>query len=127
MGFYFATTNALSGTTSTVGFFGATPAARTSAYTQTYATADRVHANPAAAVLSGTAGGTADTDLVSVPAVTAGVADAGVSSVNAAFSVTKNNLQDLAGQTSAIITDITDVKQLLNAVIDDLQAYGLFQ
>ena len=45
---------------STLGFYAATPAAKPSAYTQTYATADKTHANPTAVALTDNGGGTAD-------------------------------------------------------------------
>lgn len=101
------------GATRALGFFGATPVARASAYTQTYATADKTHANPTATSLT----------------AASGTADGTVADVGAAFSQTtlNNNFKDVSTAINANIVDIADVKQLINAVVDDLQAYGLFQ
>lgn len=46
-------------------FFGATPAARATAYTQTYSTADRTHAARTAVSLTDNGGGTADNTVAS--------------------------------------------------------------
>jgi hypothetical protein len=96
-----------------IGFYNVAPVARAGAYTQTYSTADKTHANATAA------------------SVTHGVgtADATVDDVGASFSQTtlNNNFKELTTQTNALIADVADAKQLLNSVIDDLQAYGLFQ
>jgi hypothetical protein len=96
-----------------VGFFNVTPQARTGAYTQTYSTADRTMANLTAAALThafGTADGTVD-------------------DVTGAFDQTilNNNFKELTTQIAALLADVTDVKQGLNSVIDDLQGYGLLQ
>lgn len=80
-----------SGTAPMIGFLGANAVARPSAYTQTYSTADKTHANSTYAAPSG--GATVDTQC-------------------------RASLAQLA-------TDVVDVKQLINAVIDDLQALGL--
>lgn len=73
-----------------------------SAYTQTYATADKTHA--AATALTAPAGG--------VGAAAGGYDTA----ANRDLAITAIN---------AIQTDLLDLKQLVNAVIDDLQAYGV--
>jgi hypothetical protein len=84
---------------STLGFFGATPAARPSAYTQTYATADKTQAN-----------------------LTVG-ADLG------AFTDPPSAAEMAALRTfvNALKADLTDVKQITNSIIDDLQTLGLLQ
>jgi len=89
----------------TVGFYGVTPVSRPSAYTQTYSTADKTHAN-ATQVAVATTGATAVTPF---GYTTAAQADAIVTAVNAAR------------------LDILDLKQLVNALIDDLQSQGLVQ
>lgn len=97
-----------------IGFFNVTPAARPAAYTQTYATASRTHSNLTAATLTDSTGGTANTTLVAI----SGTGDD--ANVN-------NNFADLAAQVNALLTDITNVKQVLNSVIDDDQTLGLKQ
>jgi len=89
----------------TVGFFNVTPTTQPTAYTQTYATADKTHAN-ATQVAVATTGATAVTPF---GYTTSAQADAIVTAVNAAR------------------LDILDLKQLVNSVIDDLQALGLGQ
>ena len=90
-----------------LGFYTVAPVARPSAYTQTFATADKPHANPTAVAVATTA-----------------LVDA----------VTGNFAYDTAAQGDAvattinqIIVDVADVKALVNSVIDDLQALGLLQ
>lgn len=85
--------------------------AKSSAYTQTYSTADRTHAALTSATLThgvGTADGTVD-------------------DVGAAFNQTtlNNNLKEFSTQVNALRVDLTDLKQLVNALIDDLQAAGI--
>lgn len=80
-------------------------------YTQTYATADRTHANATTAALTHAVG----------------TADNTVDDVGGAFNQTtlNNNFKELTTQIAALVADLADTKQLLNAVIDDLQALGL--
>ena len=85
-----------------LGFFGIGPVARPTAYTQTYATADKTHANFTSADLAAFDGG-----LV-------GFAD----------SAERDNIRT---QFNALRADVADLKQLVNSVIDDLQALGLLQ
>jgi hypothetical protein len=89
--------------TGKVGFFNVTPVVRASAFTQTYATADRTHANPTASSVV-TTGVTQTTPFGYVGAAQG---DAVASTIN------------------QIIVDQADVKALVNSVIDDLQAYGI--
>jgi hypothetical protein len=97
----------------TAGFFGVAPVARPAAYTQTYSTADKTHANPTAAALTHAVG----------------TADGTVDDVGAAFSQTtlNNNFRELSTQVNNLVTDVADVKQLANSILDDLQALGLLQ
>lgn len=100
-------------TTQKLGFFNATPIVQPSAYTQTYATADKTHANPTATSLTSN-GASGDNTLVDV--TTIGVSDP--AKVNA-------NFDDVADEVNKLIVDLADAKQLVNSLIDDLQALGL--
>jgi hypothetical protein len=80
-------------------------AASSAAYTQTYATASRTHSNLTSAAVATTAA----TDTAPFGYATAAQADAIVTAVN------------------ALRTDLANAKQVLNAVIDDLQSQGLLQ
>lgn len=91
-------------------FHGATATDQCAAYTQTYATADRTHANPTAATLTVTDG--AGTNDNTIGAITA---DASVIAA----------VQELADEINKLVADVADVKQIVNAVIDDLQEKGL--
>lgn len=97
-----------------IGFFNVTPAARPSAYTQTYSTATKTHSNLTSATLTDSTGGTANTTLV----------DVGIVFNQAAIN---DNFADVAAQINALIVDITNVKGVLNSVIDDDQILGLKQ
>jgi hypothetical protein len=95
-----------------LGFFAVTPVVRQSAYTQTYSTADKTHSAPTAATLTVADG--AGTNDNTIGAITA---DASVIAA----------VQELADEINKLVADMADVKQLVNSVIDDLQAYGLAQ
>ena len=92
------------GSATTFGVFNVTAAARASAYTQTYSTADKTHANMTSAAM---------------PAGGAGAA-AG------AWDTAANRDQAIA-EFAALRNDVIDLKQLVNSIIDDLQLYGLLQ
>jgi hypothetical protein len=97
-----------------VGVFGVTPVARASAYTQTYSTATKTHSNPTTSSLTDSTGGTAGTTIQSgSPAY-----------LQSRFD---NNFASVTAQLNALMTDVANVKQVLNSVIDDLQAYGWLQ
>lgn len=93
-----------------LGFFNATPVVQRTAYTQTYATADRTHAAPTAATLTMADG--AGTNDNTIDAVT------GDASVIAAF-------QEVVDEINKLIADVADTKQMVNSLVDDLQALGL--
>lgn len=85
--------------------------ARAAAYTQTYSTADRTHAAPTAAALT--------------------VADGAGTNNNTIDAITDNAstiaaVQELADEINKLVADVADVKQLVNAVIDDLQTLNIF-
>jgi hypothetical protein len=94
------------GGTRYLGFFGTTPVVRPSAYTQTYATASRTHAAY-----------TADVENVAYTGSPATAADTAKLADLNALRVAYENLR--AG--------VESQKQVLNSVIDDLQALGLLQ
>lgn len=91
-------------TGTTVGFYGVTPVARPSAYTQTYSAASRVHANPVAA---------------SVVASAVLVTPFGLSS--------SAQMDNLVLAVNGLVSDMANVKKVLNQVIDDLQLQGILQ
>jgi hypothetical protein len=89
---------------SRVGFFGVTPVVRQSAYTQTYATASKTH-----------------------PAVTS-VAVATTAATNSSpYGYAQAQADAIPVAINANRADILALKQVVNALIDDLQAYGLAQ
>lgn len=97
-----------------IGFFGIAPVARATAYTQTYSTADKTLASTVGAALSGITSSTAGTAL----------AEPGGTYAQAEHQQNYRRLQD---RDNELRTDLLDVAQMLNSVIDDLQAYGLLQ
>jgi len=92
------------GTGELLSFYGIAPIARPSAYTQTYATADKTHAAMTSAAM---------------PA-------GGVGAAAGAWDTAANRDQAIA-EFAALRADVIDVKNLVNSVIDDLQALGLLQ
>jgi hypothetical protein len=98
----FTGTISLSGTT--LSAYGVTPVVRPSAYTQTYSTASKTHA--AITQLACPAGGTG---TAAGGWSTAANRDLAIASINAARA------------------DIANLKQVVNAMIDDFQAIGFFQ
>ena len=112
------------------GAYGVTPVSRPSAYTQTYATADKTHANLTSATLTDNSGGTANTTVQALtdPADTPITADALRDDLVAnLIPELRNNFADLTAQINALRVDLEDVKQLVNSVIDDLQSEGWLQ
>lgn len=102
----------------TVGFYGVAPTLRPSAYTQTYATADKTHAARTAATLTDNTGGTPTTTLEALADGTVYAND---------VAAIRNNLADLAAMVNKIIADSNDTAQVVNSMIDDLQVIGLLQ
>lgn len=96
---------ALTHTGTSLGFFGATPVSQPAQYTQTYATATRTH-------LGMTAASAASPTLTLVSPL-------GFSS-SAQFQAMSDAINNL-------VIDMGNVKQVLNAVIDDLQSLGLLK
>lgn len=81
------------------------------AYTQTYSTADRTHANFTSADLSGITSSTTGSAL----------AEPGAGYTQSELQQNFRRIQD---QFNALRADVADLKQLANAVIDDLQLRG---
>jgi hypothetical protein len=104
-------------TSQKLGFFNATPIVQRSAWTQTFATADKTHAARTSAAITNNTGGAVSTTLA---AITAGAAYA-----QGDMTATKNALASLADQVGKVRADLDDTAQALNALIDDLQALGL--
>lgn len=113
-----ATTGTKIGTATTqkLGFYNATPIVQPSAITQTFATADATHAARTATTLTDSTAGTANTTLQAL-------AD-GTTYANDVAAI-RNNFADLAASNNAIIVDLADTAQLLNSLVDKLQALGL--
>jgi hypothetical protein len=89
---------------SKIGFYGVTPVVRPGALTQTYATTSTTHANVTS--LAAPAGGT-------------GTAAGGYSTAaNRDLMITSQN---------AIRTDVANLKNFVNSIVDQLQALGLLQ
>lgn len=115
---------------SNVGFYGVTPAARPTAYTQTYLTATRTHSNLTASTLTDSSGGTANTtiqaltDPADLPLTADALRDDLVANL---IPELRNNYADLAAQVNALIVDLANAKQVLNQVVDDMQSNGLLQ
>ena len=99
-----ATTGTKIGTaiTEKLGFYNATPIVQPSAYTQTYATADKTHA-----------------------AMTSSDMPAGGTGAAAGGWDTAANRDIAIADFAELRVDVIDLKQLVNSVIDDLQALGL--
>lgn len=99
-----------SATTDLVAFHGSTPTDQCAAYTQTYSTADRTHSAPTAATLTAADG--AGTNDNTIGAITA---DASVIAA----------VQEIVDEINKLIDDVADTKQMVNAIVDDLQEKGL--
>lgn len=98
-------------TSQKIGFFNSTPATKRGAYTQTYSTADKTHAAFTSADLTGITSSTTGSAL----------AEPSVAYVQAEIQQNFRRIQD---QFVALRADVDDAKQLINAVIDDLQVFG---
>ena len=117
-----ATTGTKIGTATTqkIGFWNVTPVIQPTAYTQTYSTADKTHANPTATAHtypgSGNMFDAVAADLL-INLRTDTVANAVADIVIVEKSLAANLNQDIA--------DLADLKQLVNSIVDDLQAVGI--
>lgn len=95
-----------------LGFFGHAAAVQPSAFTQTYSTASHTSAALTSATLTDNSGGTANTTLEAI-------------GTSYSQSAVRNNFADLAAMVNKDTADIVNLKQVLTAVIDDLQSMGL--
>lgn len=87
------------------------PASKTT-ITQTYATPATTHAALTAVALTDSSGGTTDGELDAVGATNSGDVSGDIN----------NNFAELAEQLAAVIADLTNVKGVLNSVVDILQS-----
>jgi hypothetical protein len=94
-----------------IGVWNATPVIQQSAYTQTYATADKTHA----AFTSG--------DLTGITSSTTGTALAEPSLLYTQAEM-QQNFRRIQDQYNLLRADLADLKQLVNSVIDDFQTIG---
>ena len=106
---------------SQIGYFGTTPANITAAYVQTFSTASRTHAVPTAATLTDSTGGAANQTVVAVPAIN------GSGATTAQEAAIDDNFADVTDEINKLITDLANVKEIVNSIIDDRQTYGDFQ
>jgi len=97
-------------------------------YTQTYSTANATHANRTAAALTDNSGGeAADGTIAEIADIALSTSDTYTDSavntaVNAAVDDASNAVKELSDQINKVIADQVDTAQLLNSLIDDLQA-----
>ena len=115
---------ALTHTGTTAGFFNITPTTRPSAFTQTYSTADKTHANPTA---TNPAAPTAYSAHASGATPVLSNAATDLDTTAAALATLRGEVATYETAISALIVDVADVKSLVNSVIDDLQSLGLLQ
>lgn len=113
-----------------IGFHGVTPYARPTAYTQTYSTASRTHAALTYTALTDSSAGTAGGTLAALPNPTDTPATADAlrdDLVTNVWPVLRNWIASVNAKLAAAVVDLTNLKQVVNSIIDDHQAYGLFQ
>jgi hypothetical protein len=97
-------------TTQKLAFFNSTPVVQGTAYTQTFATADKTHAARTATALTVADG--------------AGTNDGTIGAITADASVIAA-VQELAAMVNALIVDVADTASVVNSVVDDLRTFGL--
>jgi hypothetical protein len=112
---------------SQVGLNNVAPVAQDTGYTQTYATAEKVHAARTAAALTDNVAGGVGTTLAAIP--DPGDAPATVDAlrddiVTNVLPKIRDALSSLADQVNKARTDALDTAQVLNALIDYLQLRG---
>jgi hypothetical protein len=93
-------------------FWGNTPTTQPATITQTYSTTTGTHAARTASTLTDSTGGTADT---TVAAISGSGADADIN----------NNFADIIAQVNNLKSDSENTAQVLNNLIDKLQAIGI--
>lgn len=105
---------------SSIGQYGVTAVARPAAYTQSYASASRSHATPTAS----DPGAATIADPADSPASVDALRDDLVANT---IPNIRTALAALRTQITNLITDVANVKQVVNSVIDDHQTRGDFQ
>ena len=105
------------GTTQKLGFYGATPVAQATPLTQTYSTADGTLSNPTAAAITNNTGGAVSTTFAAITA--------GAGYTQADMTACKNALASTADQLNKARNDHLDLAQMVNKLIDNLQATGI--
>ena len=114
-----------------IAFYGDTPIVQPATITQTFATTSSTHAARTAATLTDNGGGAAANgtiDAIADIALSTGdtYTDSAVNTaVNALVTDTKDAVKELSDQINKLIADQVNSAQVLNLVIDDLQALGL--
>lgn len=101
-----------SGSAAMIGFLGASAVARQTTYTQTYSTATATHANFTSADLTGISSSTTGTALAEP-------------SGTYTQSEMQQNFRRIQDQFNLLRADVANLKQVVNTLIDDSQAYGL--
>lgn len=96
----------------TIGFYAATPIGQPTALIQTFASTDRTHAARTALIITDGTGGTPSTTIGATPA-------------NYVQSYFANALASILAQLNNLRDDQRNTAMFLNALVDDLQAYGL--
>ena len=99
-----------------------TPGAQGSAYTQTYSTASKTTANLTAA---NPAAVTEYTPHIAGATTVTSNAATDLDTTAAALNTLVDECQVLETEVSALVVDMANVKQNVNAIIDDLQTLGL--
>lgn len=113
-----ADTTAVHGITNTAELAALVTAMPTSAWTQTYATADKTVANPTSAALIDNSGGASAGGTIA--------AIGGAIDPTAALKVdTANAIATLAAMVNKLTADVLAMKKNDTALVDDLQALGL--
>jgi hypothetical protein len=99
-------------TSQKLAFYNSTPIVQPSAYTQTYATADKTHANFTSSDLTG---------------ITSSTTGSALAEPSAAYtqSEMQQNFRRIQDQFVALRADVADLKQFVSSIVDDLQALGL--
>jgi len=110
-------------TSQKLGFFNATPADQPTAYTQTYATADKTIAVIATTAITQGSSSVAVTPTQTTP--WGFTTEAEAQAIETQLNNVVTDIGNLKTQVDNTITDITDLKQAVNALIDDLQELGL--
>lgn len=111
-------------TSTTFAVFGVTPVVRAAAYTQTYATAARTVPN---ATYSAVTIGTVATSVAKTNSSPYGFSSGDADKVVTFCGAVPTDLTALNVALAALAADVILIKQVVGALIDDLQGYGFAQ